>query len=66
MAYRRPRGDTTEVYKFVHNIYDQNITGDLLIMMRKTYIIKRSLTLSHKQLYSAARVNFFASRVFKI
>ena len=68
MTYHRARGDMIEVYKIIHNIYDQNTTVDLLIMREEKHVSLRGhqFTHAHKRLYNVARVNFFANRVVNI
>jgi len=36
LRYRRHRGDMIEVYKILHNIYDKDITCDILHISRNT------------------------------
>ena len=33
LAYHRVRGDMIEIYKIAHNLYDQDITSDILILI---------------------------------
>ena len=59
--YRRARGDMTEVYKIVKEIYDSKTTCNILKYRDKIHLSLRghNYILEHKRLYNSTRVHFF-------
>ena len=61
LAYRRARGDMTEVYKIVTDIHDPKTTTNIMKLREGKEIFLRGhpFTLEHERLYTANRSNFF-------
>ena len=70
LAYRRARGDMIELYKICNNIYDEEVTQDLLIFNKDMDIRTSSrghmFKLIHERIKTKLRKQYFTKRVVKI